>query len=265
MQIPAAQKPYKRRFRTFRSISALILREMETSYGRSPGGYLWAILDPVAGIAVLSIIIGFVMRAPPLGSNFPLFYATGLLPFTMYMSLSNQVTSAVTFSQALLAYPAVTFLDALLARFLLNALTQILVMVIVIFGTFKIYDLKLIFDWFAILNSLAMATVLALSVGTLNCYLTARFTIWSKLWAILMRPMFILSGIFFIPENVPTQLLPYLMINPVAHIISEFRKGFYATYEAVHVNSLYVYVIILVVGALGMILLLKNHKDIALR
>ena len=39
--------PTNRRFASFRAIGALILREMATSYGRSPGGYIWAILEPV--------------------------------------------------------------------------------------------------------------------------------------------------------------------------------------------------------------------------
>ena len=36
---------------------------MGTTYGRSPGGYLWAILEPVAGIALLSTMIGAVVLA----------------------------------------------------------------------------------------------------------------------------------------------------------------------------------------------------------
>ncbi|MEL6475009.1 MAG: sugar ABC transporter permease, partial [Pseudomonadota bacterium] len=37
-------KRQRRRFASLRSIIALMLREMATSYGRSPGGYLWAVL-----------------------------------------------------------------------------------------------------------------------------------------------------------------------------------------------------------------------------
>ncbi|MDJ0823602.1 MAG: sugar ABC transporter permease, partial [Paracoccaceae bacterium] len=36
----------RRRFATARAVMALMLREMSTSFGRSPGGYLWAILEP---------------------------------------------------------------------------------------------------------------------------------------------------------------------------------------------------------------------------
>jgi len=98
---------------------------MTTSYVRTPGGYLWVILEPVAGIVLLTLLFMLISRTPPLGTNFPLFYATGMLPFTMYITLSGNIANAVSFSKALLTYPAVSFMDALLARFFLTAITQL--------------------------------------------------------------------------------------------------------------------------------------------
>ncbi len=63
---------------TGRAVMALILREMATSYGRSPGGYAWAVLEPLAGIALLTVVLSVAFHAPPLGSSFALFYIFGL-------------------------------------------------------------------------------------------------------------------------------------------------------------------------------------------
>ena len=41
-----------RSFASLRCVIALMLREMATTYGRSPGGYLWVMLEPIAGIAL---------------------------------------------------------------------------------------------------------------------------------------------------------------------------------------------------------------------
>ena len=71
-------------FRFVRTILALILREMSTTYGRSAGGYIWAVLEPAAGIALLAFAFSLALRAPSLGTNFALFYATGYLPFMLY-------------------------------------------------------------------------------------------------------------------------------------------------------------------------------------
>lgn len=265
MAIPAAQIPKGRRFRSFRAIAALILREMSTTYGRSPGGYLWAVLEPVGGIALLSVVFSLVMRSPRLGTNFPYFFATGLLPFMFYTTISNQIAGSIRFSRPFLAYPAVTFLDAMVARFSLNAVTQLLVLALVMSGIVLMYDLHPIIDWARVFLAIAMLVALTLSVGVLNCYLFSAFPLWERLWAVLTRPMFILSGVLFIPEVVPGKFRDWFMLNPLPHITSQFRRGFFATYDAVHVSPGYVFVLSVVLGSIGLLFLLKNHKDLALK
>lgn len=265
MQFPAAQRPAALRFRFFRSFSALILREMTTSYGRSPGGYLWAILEPIGGLALLSIVFSFMMRAPPLGTNFPYFFAGGLLPFALYMSTSLKMSTAIRYSQALLEYPAVSFIDALLARFALNAMTQILVIFIVFTGIIVIYDMTPILRWGPLGLALAMALAMGFGVGVLNCYLITAYPIWERAWAVLNRPMFILSGVLFTPEILPWQLRDLLLWNPLFHISVEMRKGLFATYEGKYSDPVYVFLIAAALSAFGLLLLLRHHKDIILK
>ncbi|WP_371732403.1 MULTISPECIES: ABC transporter permease [unclassified Aliiroseovarius] len=171
----SAQGLHARRFKTWRSISALILREMATSYGRSPGGYLWAVLEPVGGLAVMTIAFSLAFRSPALGNNFPLFYATGFLTFQMYSDLSAKLGQAIRFSKPLLFYPAVTYADAIIARFLLNALTHLMVFYILMAGIMWFFETGSILNYNAILNSLGMSLSLGLGIGTLNCFLLTRF------------------------------------------------------------------------------------------
>lgn len=251
-----------RRFRFFRSVSALTLREMESSYGRSPGGYLWAIAEPVAAIALMSFLFSMIFRAPSLGSNFALFFATGFMPFSLYMTVSQVTSTAIRYSRPLLEYPAVTFLDALVARVALNTLTSLLVSALVFWGIVVIYRLNPILDWGPIFLSIAMAVSLAFGVGTINCYLISQFQIWERVWAVLNRPLFLVSAVLFIPEDIPRQYRDILMLNPLAHVVSEMRKGFYATYDGVHVRPLYVFSVAGVLATLGLFLLIRHHKQI---
>lgn len=119
-----------------RTVFALILREMSTTYGRSPGGYIWAIAEPVAGTALLAFAFSVAFKSPPLGTNFALFYATGLLPFMIYTDIANKVAESIRFSRQLLFYPKVTFMDAILARFILNFTVQIIVATLIFVGLY---------------------------------------------------------------------------------------------------------------------------------
>jgi capsular polysaccharide transport system permease protein len=258
-----AQKPRRRRLRGARTIFALILREMATTYGRSAVGYMWAIIEPVAALTLLTLVFSLLLRSPPLGSNFPLFYASGYLIFSAYISVTNKVATSVQFSRQLLEFPAVTVLDAILARFILNMLTQIMVICIVLTGIIVIYDLKLILDLKDILISLGMTAAFVLGLGTFNCYLFLAFPSYQQVWSIANRPMFILSCIFFLFDSVPQPYRDFLWYNPLIHMVGKMRAGIYATYQAEYVSIAYVMGLSLLLFAVGLFLL-RHHVRNAL-
>ncbi|WP_417679645.1 ABC transporter permease [Pseudodonghicola sp.] len=257
---PAQYGPH--RLATLRTTLALILREMSTTYGRTPGGYAWAILEPLGAILVLSIGFSLVVRTPPLGTSFLLFYATGYMPFSMYQSLANKIARSISFSKPLLQYPSVTWLDAVLARFILNALTDTLVTILLITGILVALSHQSVVSLPPVIEAMALTMLLGLAVGTLNCVLVGLFPIWEITWSILTRPLFIASGVFFLYDSMPPLAQKILWFNPLLHITGLMRSGFYPTYPATYVSHLYVLGVSLALLTLGLILMGRYHRDI---
>lgn len=251
-----------RRFKTSRTVAALLLREISTTHGRSSIGYLWAVLEPVAGIALLTFIFALTFHAPPMGNSFAFFYASGFLPFTAYLDISAKVSASIRFSRPLLFYPGVTFVDALVARFLLSAMTQILVIAIVVGAMIPLLGIEAILDLPAIGLALLMTGALALGIGTLNCFLIEALPSWERIWAILNRPLFIVSAVFFLFESVPLPYRDWLWFNPLVHIVGQMRKGFYPTYEGSYVSPVYVFAVSGVCLLLGLVFLGRYHRNI---
>jgi len=239
-----------------------VLREMSTSYGRTPGGYVWAILEPLGGIMVLSLGFSLVLRSPPLGTNFILFYATGYMPFTLYLNVSNAVSRAINFNKPLLKYPAVSWIDAVLARFVLNCLTNVLVSFLLLSSILAVTDSRTVLDTPPIIEAMSLAMLLGLGVGVLNCGLTGLFPLWEMIWSILTRPLFIASGIFFLYDTMSPLAQDILWYNPLMHITGLMRTGFYGTYTASYVNHIYVLGVSLVLLTMGLILMGRYHRDI---
>lgn len=252
----------KRSLATLRAITALMLREMATTYGRSPGGYLWAVLEPVAGIALLSAVFSVGFVAPQLGISFAMFYATGMVPFLFYSDLAGKVSTSLMFSKPLLAYPSVTYVDAIIARFVLNMLTQLLVAYIVLGGIMLTMETRVIPDLTIIVQAFALAAFLGLGIGVLNAFLFTKFHTWQRAWSVLMRPMFIVSGIFFLPEGIPQPYREFLLYNPLIHIVGLMRRGFYASYDAPYVSVGFVVGIGCVSLLMGLIFLKRFHRDL---
>lgn len=253
-----------RKMKTPRTILALMLREMSTTYGRSPGGYLWAILEPVGGIAMFTMIlsVGLKIRNPGLGISFPLFFATGILPLQLYTEVSNKVGSAILFSKPLLFYPGVRYTDAIIARFLLATMTKIMVFYIVMSGILILFETRAIVEAGPIILSLSMAAALALGIGCLNCYLIPTYPVWGSVWGILTTPLFFMSTIFYTYEDLPRIGKEVLWYNPLVHIVGMMRRGIYPTYDAPYVSVPYVLTVATLTGTLGLLLLHRYHKDI---
>lgn len=248
-----------------RRIFALMLREMATSHGRTPGGYLWAVIEPVAGIALLSAVFSMALRNPGLGVTFPLFYATGMLPFTLFTHLVGRIAQSLEFSRPLLAFPGVSWRDAILARFALNLVTQLMVSYVLIAGILVMYRTRAILDFQAIFEAYSLCALLALGFGTLNCLLQGLYPVWVHGWSILMRPMFVISTIFFLFESVPQPFRDWLWWNPLVHVIAILRRGIYPSYDASWASPGYVALLGLGSLAFGLLFLRRHHREILRR
>lgn len=258
----AARRTPARSFGSARATLALILREISTAYGATPGGYLWAVAEPVASIILLTAVFSYSFRSPPMGVNFAIYYATGMLPFLMFTNVSNKIALSLRFSKSLLAYPAVTFVDAIMARFLLAVATNLFVYTLVFVAIFLIYDTRTIPVVPGIALSFAMAAVLGLGIGTLNCFLFSLFEAWVSIWSILTRPLVILSCVLFPYAAVPEPFRSYLWYNPLVQIVGKMRGSFYPSYDDSYVSVTYVFGIALISLLLGLILLGRYYRYI---
>ncbi len=270
--IPAALRPARaarlrpgvrtRSFPSLRTILALILREMSTRYGQSPGGYLWAVLEPLGAILLLALGFSLLIRHPSLGTSFILFYATGFMPFSVYQSVQNAVSRALNFSRPLLMYPSVTWLDALIARAALNVLTGVMVTYLLLAGIVLFGKTNAVIDIGPVILAMAMTAILGIGIGVFNCLLIGLFPAWEIVWSIISRPLFLASGIMFLYEDLPRTIQTFLWYNPLLHIVGELRRGFYPMYSPQYVSPAYVILVSLGLLAFSLVLLRRYHADI---
>jgi len=245
-----------------RTMTALVLREMGSTYGQSPGGYVWALLQPIGIIAILALGFSLLLRSPSLGTSFLLFYATGYLPFDTYSTLAHKVMMSLGYSRPLLAYPKVTWMDAVLARFVLNTLTSFMVAAILITGILLFERTRVLLDITYILQGFTMAALLGLAVGAFNCMLTGLYPVWGIIWGIVNRPLFIASGVLFIYEDMGRGAQSLLWWNPLMHATGLVRKGFYPTYRGDYISLEYGFGTALVTLFLGLLFLRAHYRKI---
>lgn len=258
---PAARGTAKN-YPFLRSTMALILREMSTRFGRTPGGYIWAIIQPLTLILILAFAFSLLMRTPSLGTSFILFKGTGMLAFNMFKTNATMVAKSLNTASSLLEYPRIAWIDAIIARFALNVLIGLIVAWIILTGILIYEDIRTVLDWSKILTALGLAALLALGVGTLNIFMFMRFPAYETAWKILTAPLMIISGVIMLYEELPTIAQDVLWYNPVMHVTAIMREGFYPMYHPEFVSLIYVLVWALVPMVLGLLLVRRHHRDL---
>lgn len=251
-----------RRFGSFRAVTALMIREMSTQYGRTPGGFIWTVLQPLGAITVLALGFSVLLRRPSLGTSFIQFYASAYVFFTLYTTLARTVADSLRFSAPLLKYPAVTWVDAVLARFLLNVMMQVATSVILLLGIFTLFGSPGRIDFIPIFEATALAALLGLGVGVFNGAVKGIFPLYAIIWDVLTRPLMIASGVFYLLEDLPRVAQQILWYNPLIHITALARSGFYVIYTPHWLSELYVVAFSLTPLFFGILLMRRYHRDI---
>ena len=248
-----------------RAVFALMLREMASRYGRTPGGYLWALLQPLGAIVILAYAFALLQKSPALGTSFLLFKATGFLVVRQFTLLGSVTGHALGYSRSLLLYPRVAWIDAVFARFGLNLAVVTAVAALILAGIMFHDAVETRINWPLLVLAWGIGAALGLSLGMLNSYLFHRFEIWQQVWAILTTPLFLISGVILLYEDMPAAAQGVLWYNPLLHVTGLMRAAFYPVYQPGYVSLVYLGLWCLVPLVLGMMLMHLFHRDLLAR
>jgi len=222
-----------------RVIAVLVLRETRATFGSSSFGYVWAVVTPTASIGLLVFIFSLVGRQPPFGASLALFFATGILTLQFFNGLSNKLMTVFGANKALLSYPIIKEVDTLFARAVLIFLTYFMIMAIfytalLVLGLadFPARPEHVVFAFLA-------TFLFGFGFGTANAVIISLWDTWSHVEKVLTRPLFFVSGIFYVPSQLPPEARDILYWNPILHLVEWMRHGFYPNYNSLVLDMSY--------------------------
>lgn len=235
---PSAAAP-RSAFTIFRSVVfAMFVRELQTRFGASRLGYLWAILEPAAQVIVLEIVFGFAGRRALPGVDFPVFIITGVVPFSLFRQVLRQSMEAVDANRALFGYRQVKPIDGIVARVLLETVVYAVVFALLVWGAALFgYDVS-IQDPIGFLGIMGLLLVFSAGLGIVFCVLGSLFRELKRLVPLLLTPLFFISGVFFSIGLIPLEYRPYLLWNPILHAIELSRDRYFPNFDAAPEASL---------------------------
>ena len=231
--ISSAREAWK--YRSF--IAYMTKRDLRTTYLRSYLGWVWSLINPIAEIAIYSIVFGIILSidrqlpaAPDDFSSFPHYLMAGMVIWNFYRSCSSKVlnnfTSTVRLRRKLYFPPVAPALSQTLTTLVQNSLELVvLLLFFAIVGHVSVTAIVIVPVAF-------LSTMFGLGVGLLLSVANTRYRDVGYLYGIFLRLFFYLIPIIWPLEFVDRRIgVPALRAvvrwNPIAKLIEVSRDGMY--------------------------------------
>lgn len=212
-------------------VFALILREMKARVGGQWVGAVWTLIEPLSHVLIMVMIFSSISgRGAFPGIEFPVFLVTGLLPFFLFQHLSTRLMDGIDANRGLYSYRQVKPFDTLVSRAVVELLMNLLV-----YG----FTLGLL-GWLGFqvlpagpLEMMAVHVVmfaLGTGFGMFSAVVSHERPRLRSFIRIAMLPLYVASGILFPIHLAPPDMLDWLALNPLLHLVELSRHAFIAEY-----------------------------------
>jgi lipopolysaccharide transport system permease protein len=206
----------------------LAWRDIKVRYKQTALGAGWAILQPIATMAVFSIFFGRLARVPSEGLPYPVWAYVALLPWQLFAYSLSESANSLVGSQALITkvyFPRLVIpMSSVLA-----GLVDFAIAFTILVGFFFYYGLTPTMAVVSLPLFVLLAVATALAVGlwlsALNVkYRDVRYTI-----PFLTQFWLFVTPIAYPSSLVPERWRPFYGLNPMAGVVEGFRWALLGT------------------------------------
>lgn len=234
-------------------LGALLLRDIRSRMMGSWANYLRFIAFPLLHLLSLIAFNSVVGKAALLGTDKVVFFASGILPFILFVYPIRSNVLCIGENRPLLVFPVVNPIDIILARCaleIINSFAIILILSIILY--FAGYDM-LPRSPFKTLSGIFMTILFSLAFSVPNAVIARLVTSnWVQTCAIFGVGLYIGSGALFLPSQMPPIVRELMYFNPLAHCVEWVRSGYYETYNEGLLDRAYLIKVIVILLSIGL-------------
>ncbi len=200
----------------------LVWRDITIRYKQTVLGSVWAVLQPLIGMLVFTLIFHRLAGIQSDGPPYPLFVYAGLVPWTFFANAVSLSSNSLVGNQQLISkvyFPRMLVPLGSIGAFLLDLLIGLLLLVgLMIYYRWSLSSHLVLLPLF-VLGSFLAASGLGFILSALNVYFRdVKYAV----------PFFVQMGMFVTPVLYPMSYIPedfriLMGLNPVAGMVEGFR------------------------------------------
>lgn len=212
-------------------IYALLVRELASRFGKTRGGFLWILAEPVAHLVFPIMVMGFIRQMVVPGVEYPVFLVYGFMPFLLFKAICIQTMEGTNANRGLLSYRQVLLMDVFIAKALTFCVIQAIVFSLVLTGLAMLgFDVRPSLP-IELGGVLILTVLLAFGLGLLFAALSSMAPDARTLIRLLFIPLYFMSGVLFPVDRFPDEWVRWLAVNPVLHLVELSRSVALEQYE----------------------------------
>ena len=208
-----------------RVIHALIIRELNTRFGRQNIGFLWIMVEPLLFAALVSVIWRFMKGPEDHGVGIIAFVVTGYIPLTLFRHCVGRSVSVFIANSSLMYHRQIKIVDFIFARFLIEMLGSMMAYLFIATVLIAFNEFPVPADMGMFLAGWALYSLFTLSLCFIIAPLSEMSEVLEKFIPVTTYIMIPFSGTFSAAAWLTPTLREYFLWSPFVNAMELMRGG----------------------------------------
>ena len=215
-----------------RTLLALFVYQLHVMHGESRIALLWALVGPVVLLTLISSLYILMGTHYILGMDVQTFSLLGATTWIMFRQIVFRSSTAYVSARGLLNFQGVTPLMCALVQALLYVSVYLVVFVVLIGAGHALELITLPRSWPGFMLYVVLMACCAAAMGLLFGAIATFWHFFLRLAPVIERFLQIFSGVFFVSEQLPEHLRPWMLWLPFAHGMQLLRSAYFDAYAS---------------------------------
>jgi capsular polysaccharide transport system permease protein len=223
----------------WRVLGALMIREMNTRYGRENIGFLWVVGEPILFCAGVAIVWTAIRPSHEHGLPMTAFVVTGYVPLTIWRHCIGRAVKAFDANGSLLFHRQVTPLDIITTRVALEVIGTIMAGIVVTLGAIAVGMMEPPVDIGLIYLGMIYQSLFSFAAALIVASLSEVSDLIEKSLSVLMYLALPFSGAFVMVDWIPYKYQYILLASPSVQNVEMIRGGQFGPTAHAHYDVIY--------------------------
>jgi capsular polysaccharide transport system permease protein len=210
-----------------RVISALMLRELVTRFGRENIGFLWVMVEPLLFAVLVGIVWRFMKGPEEHGVGVIAFVATGYIPLTLFRNVLGRSIRVFSVNASLMYHRQIKVLDFIFVRFLIEVIGTMMAYLFIAVTLMSFGEFPMPADMGALLLGWLLYCWFTLALVLVLAPLSEKSDVLEKLVPITTYIMIPFSGTFAMMSWLTPGAQSVLYYSPFVHGMELMRHGIF--------------------------------------